>query len=390
MTDFYPMVLAALAKLAHNTQETRQALYERARTTLADRLRGLDPPLPPQRIMEERLAFEEAVRRAEADWQRGLVEHELLSKLADALEHDPLPNDLPRRPGPSWTHLSGALEQSVTGSRFAYREDGRFGFAAGATEAERAAAADPLARSIRAELDYKARELAGRLARIPDPARYRDLLDAVRMFTRALGAPEAGAAPDIGTLWPLELALAAQVDSVDLASSSGPSAPLEADMARALRDLVTASGPWIAMFAGARALDDRTRPPPSEIVDAAAILLRGAAQATLLGEEAAAIVRMILEPSDPSPALAAKIGHWTVATASNLGIALLLTLARIVRGYEGVENAVEPPETARRIERMVIEHEARLLQVFSHLPDGVRSELRTAIDAIRASAEDDV
>src|ERR1051326_5972846 len=197
MTAFYPRVLAALAKLAQNTQETRQALYERARTTLADRLRGLDPPLPPQRIMEERLAFEEAGRRAEADWQRALVEHELLSKLADALEHDPLPNDLPRRPGPSWTHLSGALEQSVTGSRFAYREDGRFGFAAGATEAERAAAGEPLARSIRAELDYKARELAGRLARIPDPARYRDLLDAVRMFTRALGAPEAGAAPDL-------------------------------------------------------------------------------------------------------------------------------------------------------------------------------------------------
>ena len=78
MIDFYPMVLAAVSKLDRNTEEARQALYQRARTALAGRLRNLDPPLSQRRIMEERLAFEEAVRRAEADCARGLVEHELL------------------------------------------------------------------------------------------------------------------------------------------------------------------------------------------------------------------------------------------------------------------------------------------------------------------------
>ncbi len=97
MTDFYPMVLAAVSKLDPNTEEARWALYQRARAALADRLRDLEPPLSEQRIMEERLAFEEAVRRAEADWARGLVEHELLSKLADAIEHDVLLADPPRR-----------------------------------------------------------------------------------------------------------------------------------------------------------------------------------------------------------------------------------------------------------------------------------------------------
>src|SRR6202521_6335579 len=39
MIDFYPMVLAALSKLDRNTEDTRQALYQRARTALAGRRR---------------------------------------------------------------------------------------------------------------------------------------------------------------------------------------------------------------------------------------------------------------------------------------------------------------------------------------------------------------
>src|SRR5260370_30002239 len=91
MNDFYPMVLAAVSKLDPNTEEARQALYQRARAALAGRLRDLEPPLSEQRIMEERLAFEEAVRPAEADWAPGPVEHELLSKLADPHQPGLLP-----------------------------------------------------------------------------------------------------------------------------------------------------------------------------------------------------------------------------------------------------------------------------------------------------------
>ncbi len=71
-------------------------------------------------------------------------------------------------------------------------------------------------------------------------------------------------------------------------------------------------------------------------------------------------------------------------------IAMLVVLAGVVRGYEKIADSAEPSDVARRIERIVLHHEAHLLQVFSHLPDHVRNELRMAIDAIRASAADDV
>jgi len=220
MIDFYPMVLAALSKLDRNTEEARQALYQRARTALAGRLRSLDPPLSEQRIMEERLAFEEAVRRAEADWAQGLVEHELLSKLADAIEHDVLLADLPQRTGQTWMHLSGTLEQFRSGAQFEYTQDGAFAFAAMGTQADCATAADPLVRSIRSELEHKARELAGRTSQISDPARRHGLTDAVRMFAQRIGS-EAQVAADIGTLWALHVALGAYADGSPGAPTRG-------------------------------------------------------------------------------------------------------------------------------------------------------------------------
>jgi len=209
MTDFYPMVLAAVSKLDPNTEEARRALYQRARAALADRLRDLEPPLSEQRIMEERLAFEEAVRRAEADWARGLVEHELLSKLADAIEHDVLLADPPQRTGQTWIHLSGTLRQARSGARFEPTEDGTFGFATTGTEADRATAADPLARSIRSELEYKARDLVGRASQISDRALWSSLIDPLRMFVEHIGGSEAEVAARIGTLWALYVALGA-------------------------------------------------------------------------------------------------------------------------------------------------------------------------------------
>ena len=390
MIDFYPMVLAALSKLDRNTEEARQALYQRARTALAGRLRSLDPPLSEQRIMEERLAFEEAVRRAEADWARGLVEHELLSKLADAIEHDVLLADLPQRTGQTWMHLSGTLEQFRPGAQFEYTQDGAFVFAATGTQADCATAADPLVRSIRSELEYKARELAGRTSQISDPARRHGLTDAVRMFAKRIGS-EAQVAADIGMLWALHTALGAYVDSLESASSREIFGSLEADTLRALRDLVATSGPWIRMFPTGRALDEQTRTfgsPASEIVDAAATFLRSVEATALLREEDATMLRTIVDAGG-SASLADKAGNWTIGTASNLGIAMLLVLAGIVRGYEKSADFAEPSEVARRIESVVLQHEARLLQVFSHLPDDIRHELRMVIDAIRASAADD-
>jgi hypothetical protein len=390
MTDFYPMVLAAVSKLDPNTEEARQALYQRARTTLADRLRNLDPPLPEQRIMEQRLAFEEAVRRAEADWARGLVEHELLSKLADALEHDVSLADLPQRAGQAWMHRSGTLRQVRSGARFEPTEDGTFGFATTGTEADRAMAADPLARSIRSELEYKARDLVGRASRLSDRALWSSLIDPLRMFVEHIGGPEAQVAAGIGTLWALYVALGAHIDSQEDAESREIFVPPEADMLRAVRDLVAASGPWIRMFPTGRAFDEPARSLPSAIIDAATTFLRGAAQARLLRDDAAAVVRAVLADADHPGPFAEKARNWAILTASNLGISMLLVLGATARAYENAAGAVEPIEVARRIERIVLQHEARLRQLFAHLPDDIRNELQMAIDAIRASAADDV
>ena len=390
MTDFYPLVLRALAKLARNTEKDRQALYQRARTTLAARLQDIDPPVSQQRIMEERLAFEEAVRKAEADWTRGLVERELLSKLADAIEHDSVA-DLPAPPRDPWTHLSGTLQQARSGARFDYAEGGKFVFASMGTEADRATAADPVVRSIRSELEYKAREVAGRISRMSELAEWRGLIDAVRLFADLIGGPEAEVAADIGTLWALYVALGAYLDFQEPVSSEEMFVPLEADALGAVRDLVAASGPWIGMFPTGRAFEDQARTlgsPPSESVDAATAFLHSAQATALLRDDDATILRAVLDGGGAGR-VGEKAENWAIWTASNLAVAMLLVLAGIVRGYGGTSDAAAVSEVARRIERVVIDHEPGLLRVFSHLPDDVRDQLRMAIDAIRASAEDD-
>jgi hypothetical protein len=391
MTDFYPLVLRALSKLGRKSEEDRHALYQRARETLAARLRKLDPPLSEQRIMAERLAFEEAVRRAEADWARGRSEHDLLSKLADAVEHGRSAGEPPQRTGQAWSHLSGMLRRARSGVGFEYTQDGSFVSASSDPQADRATAADPLVRSIRSELGYKAREVAERLARTSERARWRGLIDAVRLFAARIADSETEIAAEIGTLWILHAALGLYVDAQAIAAPDEIFVPLEADTLRALRDLVSVAGPWIGMFPTGCVLEEETRAsgsPASEVVDAATTFLRNAAQAALLVEEDATLVRAVLD-AGTAAGLAERPGNWAVHTASNLGISLLLALAGIVGTYESAD-AIAPSELARRIERLLLEQESRLLLVSSHQPEEVRNALQTAIDAIRASAEDDV
>ena len=69
---------------------------------------------------------------------------------------------------------------------------------------------------------------------------------------------------------------------------------------------------------------------------------------------------------------------------------MLLVLAQIARAYENGAASPESPQAARSIERLVLEQEKHLPRLFSHLPDDIRQELHAAVDAIRASAADDV
>jgi hypothetical protein len=67
MADFYPLIARAVARLTDTSNETRQALYERARAALLTQLHDVTPPLSKADIVFQRLALEEAIRKVEAE-----------------------------------------------------------------------------------------------------------------------------------------------------------------------------------------------------------------------------------------------------------------------------------------------------------------------------------
>ncbi|HMF22429.1 MAG TPA: L,D-transpeptidase [Pseudolabrys sp.] len=70
MVDYVSLVGRAVATLNPNTREQRHALYERARKTLADKLRATDPTLAHTDLKAERAALEAAILRVERDFVR--------------------------------------------------------------------------------------------------------------------------------------------------------------------------------------------------------------------------------------------------------------------------------------------------------------------------------
>jgi hypothetical protein len=67
MADYSPLLTRALDALSDRSPQMRRAVYERARTALADQLRNLEPPLAEADIMRERLALDEAITRIELE-----------------------------------------------------------------------------------------------------------------------------------------------------------------------------------------------------------------------------------------------------------------------------------------------------------------------------------
>jgi len=72
MTDYYPLISNAIAGLKKNTGEQRRLLYEHARKTLLSQLGQMNPPRTVSETISERLALEEAIRKAEAEAARQL------------------------------------------------------------------------------------------------------------------------------------------------------------------------------------------------------------------------------------------------------------------------------------------------------------------------------
>jgi len=72
MTDYYPLISKAVGSLEENTGEQRRRLYEHARVVLLSQLSKMHPPRTVSEAISERLALEEAIRRAEAEAGRRL------------------------------------------------------------------------------------------------------------------------------------------------------------------------------------------------------------------------------------------------------------------------------------------------------------------------------
>lgn len=67
MVDYVQLISRAVATLDPNTREARQALYQRARQTLVDKLRSIDPALSHTNLETERAALESAIQQVERD-----------------------------------------------------------------------------------------------------------------------------------------------------------------------------------------------------------------------------------------------------------------------------------------------------------------------------------
>ena len=68
MADYFPLLARAVAALSPNTKEQRQALYDRARNTLIEKLR--DPTFSQADLKAESEALETAIQRVEMDATR--------------------------------------------------------------------------------------------------------------------------------------------------------------------------------------------------------------------------------------------------------------------------------------------------------------------------------
>lgn len=67
MVDYVQLISRAVASLDPNIREARQALYRRARQTLVDKLRSIDPTLSHTDLEAERAALESAIQQVERD-----------------------------------------------------------------------------------------------------------------------------------------------------------------------------------------------------------------------------------------------------------------------------------------------------------------------------------
>jgi hypothetical protein len=65
--DYYPLLARAIASLEQNTTAARQTVYDHARRVLREQVRDLKPALSIQERIDEMLALERAIDKAESE-----------------------------------------------------------------------------------------------------------------------------------------------------------------------------------------------------------------------------------------------------------------------------------------------------------------------------------
>jgi hypothetical protein len=90
IADYYSVIALAVSRLPSKTDEARHALYERARTTLQEKVRSYDPPISAAGLATAQFKLDAAIRRVEmelvfSDMQRGAKEEAALSPPSSVL-----------------------------------------------------------------------------------------------------------------------------------------------------------------------------------------------------------------------------------------------------------------------------------------------------------------
>jgi hypothetical protein len=80
MADYYPVINRVVSLLPNNTRNTRQAVYDRARSALLRELQGHDPPLSKSDMAGELLALNEAIARVEGKSRSLIFKNKLEGK----------------------------------------------------------------------------------------------------------------------------------------------------------------------------------------------------------------------------------------------------------------------------------------------------------------------
>lgn len=105
MSDFVAVLRKTLEGLGETSPEMRQRVYDKARSTIAAKLSGMNPPPPPQVADRQRRALEEAITEVERSYvpatrAEPLDELENVLNSLNGLKNQPIVAQTPRQPEP--------------------------------------------------------------------------------------------------------------------------------------------------------------------------------------------------------------------------------------------------------------------------------------------------